>query len=87
MPLRVTPGGSPVVNGCVAYKTPEDFTAHPEMHPLKHIPSLITHLCNQEPTASAPAIAQPLASGGVDCLAVAMVVVNAGNSGSCWQWQ
>ncbi len=35
MPLSVTPGGSPDVNGCVASQTPEDFTAHLEMHPLK----------------------------------------------------
>jgi hypothetical protein len=33
--LSVTPGGSPDVNGCVASQTPEDFTAHLEMHPLK----------------------------------------------------
>jgi hypothetical protein len=57
MPLSITPGGSLGVNGSVASQTPENFTAHPEMHPLKHIPSLITHLCNQEPTASAPAVA------------------------------
>ncbi len=57
MPLSITPGGSPGVNGSVASQTPEDFTAHPEMHPLKHIPSLTKHLCNQEPTVSAPAIA------------------------------
>jgi hypothetical protein len=35
MLLSVTPGGSPDVNGCVASQTPEDFTAHLEMHPLK----------------------------------------------------
>ncbi len=35
MPLSVTPGGSLDVNGCVASQTPEDFTAHLEMHPLK----------------------------------------------------
>ena len=29
--------GSPDVNGCVASQTPEDFTAHMEMHPLKHL--------------------------------------------------
>ncbi len=56
-PLSITPGGSLVVNGCVTSQTPEDFTAHPEMHPLKHIPSLMTHLCNQEPTASALTVA------------------------------
>jgi hypothetical protein len=33
--LSVTPGGSPDVNGCVAFQTPEDFTALLEMHPLK----------------------------------------------------
>jgi hypothetical protein len=57
MPLSVTPGGIPDVNGSVAFQTLEDFTAHPEMHPLKHIPSLITNLCNQEPTACALAVA------------------------------
>jgi hypothetical protein len=35
--LSVTPGGSPDVNRCVASQTPEDFTAHLEMHPLKHL--------------------------------------------------
>jgi hypothetical protein len=35
MPLSLTPGGSPDVNRCVASQTPEDFTAHLEMHPLK----------------------------------------------------
>jgi len=29
-------GGRPDVNRCVASQTPEDFTAHVEMHPLKH---------------------------------------------------
>jgi hypothetical protein len=57
MPLSITPEIGLVVNGCVASQTPEDFTTHPEMHPLKHIPSLITHRCNQEPTASALIIA------------------------------
>ena len=28
--------GSPDVNRCVASQSPEDFTAHLEMHPLKH---------------------------------------------------
>ncbi len=28
-------GGSPDVNGCVASQTPEDFTAHLDMHSLK----------------------------------------------------
>ncbi len=35
MPLRVPPGGSPDVNGCVASQSSEDFSAHLEMHPLK----------------------------------------------------
>ncbi len=35
MPLSVTPGGSPDVNGCVTSQSPEDFTARLEMHPLK----------------------------------------------------
>jgi hypothetical protein len=38
------------VNGCVASQTPEDFTAHLEMHPLKHTTILITLLGNQDPT-------------------------------------
>ncbi len=37
MPLSVTSGGSPDVSSCVASQTPEDFTAHLEMHPLKHL--------------------------------------------------
>ena len=36
MPLSITLGGSPDVNRCVASQTPEDFTTHVEMHPLKH---------------------------------------------------
>jgi hypothetical protein len=47
-PLSVTPGGSPDVNGCVASQTPEDFTTHLEMHPLKHTTILITLLGNQD---------------------------------------
>ena len=38
-PLR----GSLDVNASVASQTPEDFTAHPEMHSLKHIIHLIRH--------------------------------------------
>ena len=30
-------GGSPDVSRCVASQTPEDFTAHLEVHPLKHL--------------------------------------------------
>ena len=36
-------GGSLDVNASVASQTPEDFTAHQEMHPLKHIVHLIRH--------------------------------------------
>jgi hypothetical protein len=36
-PLSKPIGGSLDVNASVALQTPEDFTAHPEMHPLKHI--------------------------------------------------
>ncbi len=36
-------GGSLNVNASVASQTLEDFTAHPEMHPLKHIIHLIRH--------------------------------------------
>ncbi len=35
--------GSLSVKASVASQTPEDFTAHPEMHPLKHIIHLIHH--------------------------------------------
>ena len=38
-PLR----GSLDVNASVAYQTPEDFTTHPDMHPLKHIIQFIHH--------------------------------------------
>jgi hypothetical protein len=50
MLLSVTPEESPDVNGCVDSQTPEDFTAHLEMHPLKHTTILITLLGNQDPT-------------------------------------
>jgi hypothetical protein len=44
---RVTPlskprGGSPDVKASVASQIPEDFTAHLEMHPLRHIHHLAT---------------------------------------------
>jgi len=29
-------GGRPDVNRCVTSQTPEEFTAHLDMHPLKH---------------------------------------------------
>ncbi len=43
MPLSEPLGGSLDVNASVASQTPEDFTAHPEMHPLIHIVHLIRH--------------------------------------------
>jgi hypothetical protein len=48
--IEVTPKGSLDVNGCVASQTPEDFTTHLEMHPLKHTTSSTTILGNQKPT-------------------------------------
>ncbi len=36
-------GGSLDVNASVSSQTPEDFTTHPEMHPLKHIIHFIRH--------------------------------------------
>ncbi len=42
-PLSEPLGGSLDVNASVASQTPEDFTAHQEMHPLKHIIHLIPH--------------------------------------------
>jgi hypothetical protein len=45
MPLSVTPGGSPDVSRCVASQTPDDFTAHLEMHPLKHLLYRIQFQC------------------------------------------
>jgi hypothetical protein len=35
-------GGSPDVKASVASQIPEDFTAHLEMHPLRHIRHLAT---------------------------------------------
>ena len=43
MPLREPIGRSLEVNAIVASQTPEDFTAHLEMHFLKHIILLIRH--------------------------------------------
>ncbi len=43
MPLSKPLGVSLDVNATVASQTPEDFTAHLEMHPLKHIIHLIRH--------------------------------------------
>ena len=40
-PLSEPLGESLDVNASVASQTPEDFTAHPEMHPLKHIIHII----------------------------------------------
>ncbi len=37
MPLSKPRGGSPDVKASVAPQIPEDFTAHLEMHPLRHI--------------------------------------------------
>ena len=37
MPLSKPRGGSPDVKASVASKIPEDFTAHLEVHPLRHI--------------------------------------------------
>ena len=42
-PLSKPLGGSLDVNASVASQTPEDFTAHLEMHTLKHIIHLIRH--------------------------------------------
>ncbi len=42
-PLSKPLGGSLDVNESVASQTPEDFTAHPEIHPLMHIVHLIRH--------------------------------------------
>jgi hypothetical protein len=42
MPLSKPQGGSPDVKASVAYQIPEDFTAHLEMHPLRHIRHLAT---------------------------------------------
>jgi hypothetical protein len=42
-PLSEPLGGSLDVNASVASQTPEDFIAHPEMHPLIHIVHLIRH--------------------------------------------
>jgi hypothetical protein len=39
-------GGSPDVKASVASQIPEDFTAHLEMHPLRHIHHLAT--CTKE---------------------------------------
>ncbi len=41
-PLSNPRGGSPDVKVSVASQIPEDFTAHPEMHPLRHIHHLAT---------------------------------------------
>ena len=42
-PLSKPLGGSMDVNASIASQTLEDFTAHPEMHPLKHIIHPICH--------------------------------------------
>ena len=41
-PLSEPRGGSPDVKASVASQIPEDFTAHLEMHPLRHIHHLAT---------------------------------------------
>ncbi len=41
-PLSEPQGGSPDVKASVASQIPEDFTAHLEMHPLRHIHHLST---------------------------------------------
>ena len=45
MPLSVTPGRSTDENRCVAFQTQEDFTAHLEVHPLKHLLCRVQFRC------------------------------------------
>ena len=42
-PLSEPLGGSLNMNASVASQTPEELTAHLEMHPLKHIIHIIPH--------------------------------------------